>query len=176
MKSARDAVALAREAEEDALMETVKNFLKRKQTRSPTDYGRRLKVGDLVLRKRTSFTAGSARKMAFKLIRDAYEIVQRVATNSFRCKSLLDGKVLLIPGDHLLKTRGQTKDSLCNLCNEMEAVAARNEATASPPMTRRRAASLAPPEVDNLFVESIGIGVACSDVVFDLEQLFKNQQ
>ena len=53
LKSAREAVALAREAKEGALLENVKCFLKRKQTRSPTDFGRRLKVGDLVLRKRT---------------------------------------------------------------------------------------------------------------------------
>ena len=172
LKTARDAVALAREAEEDALLENVKSFLKRKQTRSPTHFGRRLKVGDLVLRKRTSFTAGSARKMAFKSTKECNEITHRVATNAFRCKSLLDGKISLIPGDHLLKTRGQTKDSLVYLCKRMEEIAVKNEASASPPLTRRRTALLAPPEANNLFISDVGIGDTKEGVTADLRALY----
>ena len=68
----------------------MKAAMRRKEIESPQDHARKLRVDDLVLRKRTSF-ANVTKKTAFKLTIDAYKVVARVATNSFWVKSLMDG-------------------------------------------------------------------------------------
>ena len=171
-KSSKETISLAKKAAEDSLIWNVKAFLKKKEQRSPTDYGRRLKKGDLCLLKRTSFAKGIQPKLAFKLQKNAFEIMDRVGTNTFRCKSILTNEICILPGDLLLITRNQTKDQLLALCAKMEQVATRNEATNSPPLTRRRArAHQTTPSVDVNFVTNAGLSTVCCFPTVDLSVL-----
>ena len=137
---------------------TKTSFLKKKDHSLPTDYSRRLKRGDLCLLKRTSFAKGIQKKLAFKLQKNAFEVMDRVGTNTFRCKSILTDDICILPGDLLLITRNQTKEDLLRLCERMEEMATKNEASNSPPMTRRRArgAQLSP-SIDANFVLNAGL-------------------
>ena len=157
-KSAKETISLAKRAAEESLLYNVQSFLKKKDHSSPTDYGRRLKSGDLCLLKRTSFAKGIQKKLAFKLQKNAFEVMDRVGTNTFRCKSILTDDICILPGDLLLITRNQTKEDLLRLCERMEEMATKNEASNSPPMTRRRArgAQLSP-SIDANFVLNAGL-------------------
>ena len=67
----------------------------------------------------------------------------RVATNSFKCTSLIDGGEYVLPGDVLVRVRNQTEDSLRELVQRMEEAAARNTAGPAGAVTRSRAAARA---------------------------------
>ena len=60
-----------------------------------------------------------------KIVVDAYEVIQRVATNSFRVKSILSGENSIVPGDHLQKVR-LTRDKLIQLARELKRVTVSN--------------------------------------------------
>ena len=110
------------------VLHDVRRFLRRHQLSSPTDYTRKLKIGDLCLRRRTSFAASSPRKLQFKLKIEAYRVVSKVATNAFRVVSIISGDACVLPGDVLIKVSALNEDELRALCREMEATAARNAA------------------------------------------------
>ena len=120
------ALQAARLASKQTVLEDVKRYMKRQALTSPTDYSRKLKVGDLCLRKRTSFTASSPRKLAFRLNIDAYKITSKVATNSFRTESIIDGTTAVLPGDVLIKVAALTETELRKLVEEMEILASKN--------------------------------------------------
>ena len=125
------ALQAARLASKQTVLEDVKRFMKRKQIRSPTDFSRKLKVNDLCLRKRTSFASSTPRKLAFKINIDAYQVVSKVATNAFRCRSIIDGGTSVLPGDVLIKVAALNEGELRRLVLEMEALATRNATLAS---------------------------------------------
>ena len=129
----------ARRAERNVRHFKVSAFLKRQQTESPTNYTRRLRIGDFALKRRTSFPTGSAKKLCFKLNCDGFEIMSRVASNSYRVRSVMDGQTYIYPGDHLVKVRGYDNDSLKRLVTSMIVAAERNTASIGRRQTRSRA-------------------------------------
>ena len=106
--------------------------------RSATDAGRRLRAGDYVMKKKSSFPRGAARKMCAKLVVDAFEITSRVATNAFRCKSVISGEETILSGDHLVRLRNYDRESVILLCREMERTQRNTDARAELPRTRAR--------------------------------------
>ena len=90
------------------------------------------------MKKRTSFPRGAAKKLCAKLVVDAYRILSRVGTNSFRVQSVVDGEISIFPGDHLVRMRGHDEASVRRLCEEMERTLRRSDAHASLPETRSR--------------------------------------
>ena len=90
------------------------------------------------MKKKTSFPRGAARKLCAKLVVDAYRIVSRVGTNSFRVESVIDGETSILPGDHLVRMRGHDESSVRRLCEEMERTLRRSDARATLPETRSR--------------------------------------
>ena len=124
-KSIKDVVDAARSRIDDTLANDVANFLRRQEMRSPTNYSARIRVGDFALKKRTSFPMNSPKKLCHKIVVDAYEVMQRVATNSFRVKSILSGENSIVPGDHLQKVR-LTRDKLIQLARELKRVTVSN--------------------------------------------------
>ena len=126
--SGADALVAARLTSRRTVVNDVRRFLRRHQLSSPTDYTRKLKIGDLCLRRRTSFAASSPKKLQFKLKIEAYRVVSKVATNSFRVVSIVSGGTCVLPGDVLIKVSALDEDELRALCREMESTAARNAA------------------------------------------------
>ena len=139
-RSLADAVKAARTAGHATLAVDVASHIRRKQLRSPTNWTRRLKIGDLALRKRTTWPSSTPKKLGWKIVVDAYRVTSRVATNSFRVTSLLTQREFVFPGDILIKVRMKTEEELVELCRRMEEVAERNSARPSRPMTRRSTA------------------------------------
>ena len=134
--SIRKAIDAARKVGEDTLANDVAAFIRRKAKRSPTNYSARIHVGDLLLKRRSSFPANSPRKLAYKIVVDCFECVARIASNNFRCVSLVTGDEYCLSGDVLVKIRGHTRDSLVELCKEMERVSTKNATLASRRVTR----------------------------------------
>ena len=132
-----DAIKAARIAERETLRFNVSSFLKRSKHASPTNYNRRLKVGDFALRKQTVFPTGSSRKLCFKIRTDGYEITHRVATNLFRCVSVMDGHTELLAGDVLVRVKDFSRERLIQLIRSMEAANERNTSSAGRRTTRR---------------------------------------
>ena len=114
------------------MIEDVRRFLRRSNISSPTDYTRKLKVGDLCLRCRTSFSPSAPKKLQFKLKIEAYEVTAKIATNSFRVQALTGGRILVLPGDILIIAASLTKSELVVLVREMERIASRNAALSAP--------------------------------------------
>ena len=92
----------------------------------------------MCLRKRTSF-ANVVKKTAFKLTIDAYKVAARVATNSYRVKSLIDGATYCLPGDQLIKVN-LSETAMIQLVKSMEESAAKGVPRPSYPRTRGRTA------------------------------------
>ena len=99
---------------------------------SPTDYSSKLKVGQLCLRKRTVFPTSSPKKLCYKVVVQGYKILSKVATNHFRVQSVIDGTIVTLPGDLLIKVSTLTEGELVELCNEMERAAAKEALTRAP--------------------------------------------
>ena len=125
-RSIKQAIDAARTISDTNLANDVASFIKRQEKRSPTNVSAKIRVGDLCLQRRTSFPAHAPRKLAFKLVVDAFKVISKVATNSFRVESLLTKRQTIIPGDHLIKTRHLDASSLIELCREMERVTVQN--------------------------------------------------
>ena len=142
-RSLIDAVRAARISGRQALQHDVAAFLRRQQLRSPTNYSLRLRVGDLVLKKRSVWPAGTPKKLGYRIVIDAFRVTARVATNSFKCTSLIDGGEYVLPGDVLVRVRNQTEDSLRELVQRMEEAAERNTTGPTGVVTRSRAAARA---------------------------------
>ena len=108
---------------EEVVMHEVAQHLKRKRKISATDYTAKVKVGDLVMKKRTTFPTGVARKTAFKVALDAYQIAKRIATNTYLVKSILNGKEVVLPGDQIVRMKYHDHNSLKRLVKEMKMIA-----------------------------------------------------
>ena len=103
-KTARQVADAKRAAQEEVLANDVRRFVQRREKESAGDRDDRLKVGDRVFKKRTVYWTNSPRKLQFKIDEDAFEIISRIATNSYKCRSVINDKVYVWPGDHLVKT------------------------------------------------------------------------
>ena len=101
---ARRVVALKQQAQETVIHNDVRRFLQRRDRENPGDADDKLRVGDFVFRKRTSFWGSVPRKLQFRVDEDAFKIVGKLATNSFRCSSVLDGELAVFPGGQLVRT------------------------------------------------------------------------
>ena len=134
-----DAVKAARTRGKDALFHEVAAFVRRQGLQSPTDAARRIRVGDVCMKKRTSWPASLPRKQGWRVVVDAFAVESRVATNSFRCRSLVDGEISVLPGDVLIKLKNFDEDSARALCARMTTVIERNATVPEPRVTRARA-------------------------------------
>ena len=94
-ESASSARKLANEASRLAWQHELQTYLRKKQYRSPTDFAAKLRVGDYVLRKRTSFPTGASAKACYKTVANAYQIETKLATNAFRVKSIIDDTTMV---------------------------------------------------------------------------------
>ena len=131
--SIKAAMAAACAVGDDVLVHDVASYAKRQTKTSPTNYASRLQVGDLAIQKRTSFPAHIPRKLAFRVVIDAFEVTARVAINAFRVKSIITGNEQILVGDFLIKIRRMDQDALRALCQEMECVSTRNASRATGP-------------------------------------------
>ena len=131
-----DAIKTARNAEREALRFSVHSYLRRNKQDSPTNYGRRLRVGEFALKKRTVFPTGAPKKLCHKIRLDGFQIISRIATNLFRCKSVMDGHEEMLPGDVLVKVKGYNEHSLRQLVESMEKAADRQTASVGKRHTR----------------------------------------
>ena len=139
-KSITSAIRTAQKAAMSVLDFQVKAALKRKEEESPQDQARKLRIGDLVLKKRTSFAKNVVKKTSHKLTIDAFIVVARIATNSYRVRSLMNEAIFCFPGDHLIRVSHLDEEGMRRLVRSMEASAARSLPVPSRPRTRARAA------------------------------------
>ena len=132
-----DAMAAAREASKRTLLYDVKRFMKRQVKTSPTDYTLKLRPGMICLQKRTSFPANSPKKLCYKTTFDVYKITSKVATNSYRVRSLRTNEEKVMPGDNLIKLTNINEHEALSLVDEMERVAAKESLATTNPTSRR---------------------------------------
>ena len=132
------AIKAARLAERDARQFAVNSYVRRKAEESPTNFTRRLKPGDLALKKRSTFPTHSPKKLSYKLDFDGYVVKDRVATNSFRCESVISGQLCVLPGDMLMKVKGFNRETLADLVRSMELASLRSTKSIGRRNTRSR--------------------------------------
>ena len=132
-----DAMAAAREASKRTLLYDVKRFMKRQVKKSPTDYTAKLRPGMICLQKRTSFPANSPKKLCYKTTFDVFKITSKVATNSYRVRSLKSNEEKVMPGDNLIKLTNINDNEAIELIDEMERVAAKESLATTNPSQRR---------------------------------------
>ena len=118
----------SRAAGRASLRHAVHEYIRRKPLESPMK-APRIKAGDICLRKRTTFSADSPRKLQFRRMVDAFEVERRVATNSFRCKSVVDGASHIFAGDHLIRLDGFDRQRALALVESMELARDKGAAT-----------------------------------------------
>ena len=135
-----NAVKAAREAGKETLKNDVKSFIRRQKFRSPRNLTSQLQIGDLCLKKRSTFH-NSAQKLQFKIDLEAYKIIGKLATNAFKVLNLSSGEISLLSGDVLIRVRGHTKASLLRLVQLMAQTAEDNSARTDGPTTRSRSRS-----------------------------------
>ena len=109
----------SRAAGRATLKHAVHNYIRRKPLESPMK-APRIKAGDICLKKRTTFASDSPKKLQYRRVVDAFEVERRVATNSFRCKSVVDGVSRIFAGDHLIKLAGFNRQRALALVESME--------------------------------------------------------
>ena len=136
----KNALKAAREAGMETLRNDVSAFIRRQTHRSPRNITAQLQIGDLCLKKRSSFAQHAPQKLQFKVNLEAYEIIGKLATNAFKVQDLANGEISLLSGDVLIRVRGHTKSSLLKLVQSMERTAQSNQPRAEGPTTRSRAA------------------------------------
>ena len=110
----------ARLRSKEVVLEEVKRNIKKAPITSPTDYTNKIKVGQLALKKRSVFPVGAPKKLAFKTLINPLKIVQKVATNSYRCINLFTNEESIVAGDLLIKVSALDERELKKLCTEME--------------------------------------------------------
>ena len=118
------------------LQHNVAQALKREEKTSPANYSRRLKVGDLVLKKKTTFPTHSPKKLAFKVVIQAYKVISRLATNTFRVQSIVDNSLEIQPGDHLIRLTNMSEEQVLKLVRSMEKTSQVNTAVTDRAQTR----------------------------------------
>ena len=105
--------------QKDHIKMSVDRFIKRKKADNPLGQYDLLQVGDLCLRKRTSFLRHAAIKTQFKLTINIYEITERVATNAFRICDIKSKREMICAGDHLIRLRYPLPEAM-ELLNNLE--------------------------------------------------------
>ena len=110
----------ARLRSKEVVLEEVKRNIKKAPITSPTDHRNKIKVGQLALKKRSIFPVGAPKKLAFKTLIQPLKIVQKVATNSYRCINLFTNEESVVAGDLLIKVSALDERGLKKLCTEME--------------------------------------------------------
>ena len=141
-RSLVDSIRASRLAGKETLQFDVASFLRRQELRSPTNYSRRLRVGDFALRKRTSWPTSTPWKLGFRVVIDAFRIVARVATNSFRCESIVTNEISILPGDLLVRVRGHDESSLSELVRRMNEASQRHTTGPTTAVTRSRSSGI----------------------------------
>ena len=68
---------------------------------------------------------------------DGYVVLDRVATNTYRVKSVVDGQIYVLPGDLLVKVR-LDRDSLKTLCDHMNDTMSLHDQPVNRPTLRNR--------------------------------------
>ena len=151
-KTIREVFQSSRAAGHAVLKNAVCQYIRRKQEESSTRPPR-VKIGEFALKKRTVFPTSAPKKLAHRCTIEAFEVMARVATNSFRCVSLVDGSTKIIPGDFLIRLRGFDRARTLSL---LEAMAAAHERCAAPrakrilrPRTIQSASSFVQVHIDN---------------------------
>ena len=140
VETMREVFNAKRAAQDQVLHGDVRRFMMRREAENVGDRDDRLKISNLAFKKRTSFWTGAPSKLQFRVDEDAFEIVSRVATNSFRCMSIVDGRVQLLPGDHFVKTN-LPKDKLQALVAKMLCIRRSESSNAPPSSSTRRTAN-----------------------------------
>ena len=125
-KTLKDAITAARTSSRRTLVDEVEQFIKRNELTSPTQFTKRLIPNDIVLKKRTSYPLGSPKKLCHKMTIDAYIVIERVASNSYRVRSLIDNKIYILPGDLLVRLRHHSKEDAIQLVKGMQEIVDRN--------------------------------------------------
>ena len=111
---------------------------KKPSTHSPTDNSAKLRPNDLALKKRTTFPTAAPKKLAYKINIDAYKIDARVATNAYKCTSLITKRQVILPGDQIIKLRNLSEEEVVALVKRMEELAEKERITrSSSPRTLR---------------------------------------
>ena len=103
------------------LEQDVKRFLRSRRLTSPRDYASRIRPGQLALQKKMIF-GSCPRKLAPKVLLNAFKVDERVGTNAFRVKNLRDGSSSVLPGDLLVKVSVLDETGLLKLCDDMESL------------------------------------------------------
>ena len=136
-KSLIESVAAARAAGEAALQHDVAAFIRRQKKSSPTNFTQRLLCGDHVLKKRSTWPVGTPKKYGTRVLADGFVVLDRVATNTYRVKSVVDGQIHVLPGDLLVKVR-LDRDSLRTLCDHMNDTLSLHDQPVNKPTLRNR--------------------------------------
>ena len=132
----RESIKTSQAASRRVLQHNVAQALKREEKTSPANYSRRLKVGDLVLKKKTTFPTHSPKKLAFKVVIQAYKVIARLATNTFRVQSIVDNSLEIQPGDHLIRLTNMSEEQVLKLVRSMEKTSQVNTAVTDRAQTR----------------------------------------
>ena len=176
-KSLVDCVRAARAAGAASLTNDVAAFIRRQKRRSPTNYTRRLKPGDCVLKKRSVWPVGTPKKYGNRVVVDGFVVVARVATNSFKVRSVVTMEHSILPGDMLIKTK-LSESELGELVESMNVSLGVRE-TDEPVVTRARARNNDNlPSIDSISKYFIHHGVKDNDnlislVDFGISQLWE---
>ena len=138
--------------QDEVLHNDVRRFVQRRDKENPGDRDDKIKVGDYALKKRTSFWSGAPRKLQFKVDEDAFEVVSKLATNSYKCVSLMTGDYLILPGEQIVKTKMDREKLklLVRKMGELRALSSGGGSAAPTRSSRRRG-----PPADALAVSSV---------------------
>ena len=123
-----DELMSARMRSKEVVLEEVKRSIKKTPITSPTDFTNKIKVGQLALKKRSIFPQGAPKKLAFKTLIQPLKVIQKVATNSYKCINLLTQEESIVAGDLLIKVSALDERGLKKLCEDMEETVRRNAA------------------------------------------------
>ena len=137
-KTIQEQMTAARATGRDVLTHEVEVALKRKKKEAATNYTLRLKIGDICLKKRTSFPSNTPKKLCYRQTVDAFKIVARVATNMYKCVSIISNEHFYYPGDVLIKVKLSVEQAR-KLVQSMEQTLMKGTAVTEPRETRSRA-------------------------------------
>ena len=142
------------QAFDDVIKNDVRRFQQRRERENPLDFTSHLQIGDLCFKKRTSFLQHTPKKIQHRVDNDAYEIVAKLATNSFRCLSLRFGNYAILPGDHLIRTH-LSREGVLKILDKIETLRCKtNGSENDAAITRsraRRPQRIAPIRIDAVF-------------------------
>ena len=136
-KSVRDMMRLRASIQRDVLVHDVGRFMAHRKLENAVDYDSHIKIGDFCWKKRTSFLPHASKKAQWRISELCYEVVGKLATNSFKCRAIQTGELSIIAGDLLVKI-SLPKEKVERLVNDLAIIRRRSDAVASAPLTRSR--------------------------------------